>query len=83
VRWPAIRNASGPERRTTEMAPVPPGVAGATIVVSSRVIFLFAAASPEAHRSGVKHYAVAVFAASVLRLYMNCCPMARTLFTSQ
>ena len=31
----ATGNARGPERRTIDTAPAPPGVAGATIVVSS------------------------------------------------
>ncbi len=46
MRRPANRKASGPERRTTEMAPVPPGVAGATIVVSSRNICLYYCEGP-------------------------------------
>ncbi len=78
------------------MAPVPPGVAGATIVVSSKgghschgghswfnpgwegrsVLPLQGGASSPC-------YAVAAFAASALRLYIICCPMARMLLTSQ
>ena len=39
---------------------------------------------PECFRTyGLEHYAVAAFAASALRLYIICCPMARTLLTSQ
>lgn len=67
----AMGNAPGPERRTTEMAPVPPGVAGATIVASSRVIPLVGA------------YAFAAFTAAAFVLYIICCPMLRILFTSQ
>lgn len=75
------------------MAPVPPGVAGATIVVSSRNICLYycegpaespsEAAQPECCHISLLHYAGTAFAASALRLYIICCPMARTLLTSQ
>jgi len=56
VRRTATGKASGPERRTTEMAPVPPGVAGATIVSSSRIMFSFYCDGPaESPQEGAPH----------------------------